>query len=64
MSIMTNSVREGFAKVTAQHGPIDILVNNAGVPGFPGGVEEAPVDAFRQVMETNFGHSFKGPSPL
>ena len=49
-----DSVREGFAKVTAQHGPIDILVNNAGVPGFPGGVEEAPVDAFRQVMETNF----------
>ena len=27
------SVREGFAKVVAEHGPIDILVNNAGIPG-------------------------------
>jgi NAD(P)-dependent dehydrogenase (short-subunit alcohol dehydrogenase family) len=48
------SVREAFARVAAQHGPIDILVNNAGIPGYPGGVEEAPLDAFRQVMETNF----------
>jgi NAD(P)-dependent dehydrogenase (short-subunit alcohol dehydrogenase family) len=47
------SVREGFAKVAAEHGPIDVLVNNAGVPG-GGPVEETTVDHFRQVMETNF----------
>ena len=27
------SVREAFAKVIAEHGPIDILVNNAGISG-------------------------------
>jgi NAD(P)-dependent dehydrogenase (short-subunit alcohol dehydrogenase family) len=47
------SVREGFAKVVAEHGPIDVLVNNAGVPG-GGPVEETSLDLFRQVMETNF----------
>ena len=47
------SVREGFAKVVAEHGPIDILVNNAGIPG-GGVVEETTLDTFRQVMETNF----------
>ena len=48
-----DSVREGFAKIVGQHGPIDILVNNAGVGG-GGAVEETPLDVFRQVMETNF----------
>ena len=48
-----DSVRDGFAKVVAEHGPIDILVNNAGIPG-GGAIEETPLDAFRQVMETNF----------
>ena len=48
-----DSVRDGFAKVVAQDGPIDILVNNAGVPG-GGAVEETSIDVFRQVMETNF----------
>ena len=47
------SVREGFAKVVAERGPIEILVNNAGIPG-GGPVEEASLDTFRQVMETNF----------
>lgn len=47
------SVREGFAKAAAEHGPIDVLVNNAGVPG-GGPVEETTLDLFRQVMETNF----------
>jgi NAD(P)-dependent dehydrogenase (short-subunit alcohol dehydrogenase family) len=47
------SVREAFAKVIAQHGPINVLVNNAGVPG-GGSVEETPLGEFRQVMETNF----------
>ena len=48
-----DSVRDGFAKVAAQDGPIDILVNNAGIPG-GGAVEETPLDMFRNVMETNF----------
>ena len=48
-----DSVRDGFAKVVAQDGPIDILVNNAGIPG-GGAVEETPLDLFRHVMETNF----------
>jgi NAD(P)-dependent dehydrogenase (short-subunit alcohol dehydrogenase family) len=48
-----SSVREAFAKVVAQHGPIDVLVNNAGVPG-GGAVEETPLNEFRRVMETNF----------
>jgi NAD(P)-dependent dehydrogenase (short-subunit alcohol dehydrogenase family) len=48
-----DSVRDGFAKVVAQDGPIDILVNNAGITGV-GAIEETPLDMFRHVMETNF----------
>jgi NAD(P)-dependent dehydrogenase (short-subunit alcohol dehydrogenase family) len=47
------SVREAFAKVVAEHGPVDVLVNNAGIPGGDA-VEETPLVVFRQVMETNF----------
>ncbi|HEY1454508.1 MAG TPA: SDR family oxidoreductase [Roseiarcus sp.] len=47
------SVRDAFARVVAEHGPIDVLVNNAGIPG-GGVVEETTIDRFRQVMETNF----------
>jgi NAD(P)-dependent dehydrogenase (short-subunit alcohol dehydrogenase family) len=47
------SVREAFANVVAEHGPIDVLVNNAGIPG-GGVVEETTIDRFREVMETNF----------
>ncbi len=47
------SVREAFAKIVVEHGPIDILVNNAGVPG-GGAIEETPVEVFREVMETNY----------
>ena len=49
-----DSVRDAFAKVVAEHGPIDILVNNAGIPGAAGGVAEIPFNVFQQVMETNF----------
>ena len=48
-----NSVRDGFAKVSAELGTIDVLVNNAGVPG-GGAIEDAPLESFRAVMETNF----------
>ena len=47
------SVREAFAQVAAQHGPVDVLVNNAGIGG-GGAIEETQLDSFRQVMETNF----------
>jgi NAD(P)-dependent dehydrogenase (short-subunit alcohol dehydrogenase family) len=47
------SVSDAFNKVLAEHGRIDILVNNAGLGG-GGSVEEAPMAAFRQIMETNF----------
>ena len=47
------SVREAFTKIVVEHGPIDILVNKAGVPG-GGAIEETPVEAFREVMETNY----------
>jgi len=49
-----DSVRDAFAKIVAEQGPIDILVNNAGIPGAAGGVEEIPFNVFQQVMETNF----------
>jgi NAD(P)-dependent dehydrogenase (short-subunit alcohol dehydrogenase family) len=48
-----DSVRHGFSKIASERGPIDVLINNAGVGG-GGAIEETPLDAFRQVMETNF----------
>jgi NAD(P)-dependent dehydrogenase (short-subunit alcohol dehydrogenase family) len=48
-----DSVRDGFARVVAQDGPIDILVNNAGISDVDA-IEETPLDMFRHVMETNF----------
>jgi NAD(P)-dependent dehydrogenase (short-subunit alcohol dehydrogenase family) len=47
------SVSQGIAEIYKQHGPIDVLVNNAGVER-AGSVEELPLAAFRQVMETNY----------
>jgi NAD(P)-dependent dehydrogenase (short-subunit alcohol dehydrogenase family) len=47
------SVSDALGKVIAENGRIDILVNNAGLGG-DGSVEEAPMEFFRQIMETNF----------
>ena len=47
------SVAEAVAKVLEESGHIDVLVNNAGIPG-GGSVEELPLSAFRETMETNF----------
>jgi NAD(P)-dependent dehydrogenase (short-subunit alcohol dehydrogenase family) len=47
------SVREAVQEVLSARGRIDVLVNNAGIPG-GGPVEEAEIDVFRKVMETNF----------
>ncbi len=40
------------AQVIADFGQIDILVNNAGI-NLRGEIEQLPLEAFRQVMETN-----------
>ena len=48
------SVTDAVDKVLAENGSIDIFVNNAGVSSGGGSVEEVPIGAFRQVMETNF----------
>ena len=47
------SVATAVAAVIERHGAIDVLVNNAGV-GFGGAVEMMPIDAARELMETNF----------
>lgn len=47
------SVSDAFSKILTEHGRIDILVNNAGVPAL-GSIEETPIAAFRETMETNF----------
>ena len=48
------SVTDAVDKVLAENGCIDVLVNNAGISTGGGSVEEVPIGAFRQVMETNF----------
>ena len=47
------SVKDAFEQALAKHGRIDVLVNNAGI-GVLGSVEETPLAAFRETMETNF----------
>jgi NAD(P)-dependent dehydrogenase (short-subunit alcohol dehydrogenase family) len=47
------SVAAGYAAIVAEAGPIDVLVNNAGIER-NGSIEELPIEAFREVMETNY----------
>lgn len=48
-----DSVRDAFAAIHGQHGPLDVLVNNAGIER-AGAIEELPLAEFRAVMETNY----------
>jgi NAD(P)-dependent dehydrogenase (short-subunit alcohol dehydrogenase family) len=43
-----------FSDVIATHGGVDVLVNNAGISGRAGIVEEAEMDAYQEVFDTNF----------
>ncbi|HEY2895630.1 MAG TPA: SDR family oxidoreductase [Gemmatimonadaceae bacterium] len=47
------SVRSTSDEVQKTLGPVDVLVNNAGIERM-GSVEELPLAAFREVMETNY----------
>ena len=47
------SVADALTEIQRQGGQIDVLVNNAGIE-CTGSVEELPLDAFRQTMETNY----------
>ena len=52
------SAAQAFKTVLDQHGRIDVLVNNAGIHR-PGSVEEAPLESFKQIMETNYFGSLR-----
>jgi NAD(P)-dependent dehydrogenase (short-subunit alcohol dehydrogenase family) len=47
------SVLAAIDAIYKQAGPIDVLVNNAGIER-NGAIEELPIAAFREVMETNY----------
>ena len=47
------SVAQGIGRIYESGGRVDVLVNNAGIEHM-GTVEEAPLSAFRAVMETNY----------
>ncbi|HTP33301.1 MAG TPA: SDR family oxidoreductase [Candidatus Acidoferrales bacterium] len=47
------SVSDCFSAVHGRKGQVDVLVNNAGIERH-GTVEELPMEAFRDVMETNY----------
>ena len=53
------SVRRAIESVLAQTGRIDALINNAGIVGETGPVEFLGLDAYRDVMETNFYGSLR-----
>ncbi len=46
------AVPQAMRRIEAELGPIEVLINNAGIERM-GSVEEMPVSAFREVMETN-----------
>jgi NAD(P)-dependent dehydrogenase (short-subunit alcohol dehydrogenase family) len=48
-----SSVTTAIAAIYAQAGAIDVLVNNAGIER-NGAIEDVPLSAFREVMETNY----------
>jgi NAD(P)-dependent dehydrogenase (short-subunit alcohol dehydrogenase family) len=47
------SVSQCYAAISRQYGEIDVLVNNAGIERH-GSIEELPLKAFRDVMDTNY----------
>jgi len=47
------SVAQSITAIQSASGPVDVLINNAGIEK-TGTVEELPLAAFRQVMETNY----------
>jgi len=53
-----DSVEAAICKIMVDQGRIEVLVNNAGVGGSRP-IEEVPIDAFRQTMETNFFGSLR-----
>ena len=48
-----NSIREGIDQIIQTESRIDVLINNAGV-GITGPMEETPMDAVKNAMDTNF----------
>lgn len=47
------SINAAIASILAQESTIDVLINNAGV-GITGPMEETPIDAVKNAMDTNF----------
>lgn len=47
------SVRALFAKVRETYGRLDVLFNNAGINAPAGPIEDLPLEAWRQVVDTN-----------
>ena len=47
------SVKQCVATILKEHGTINVLVNNAGIERH-GSIEELKMEAFKQVMETNY----------
>ena len=46
------AVQRAFERILGDHGRVDVLVNNAGI-GLVGAVEELPIEAFQQSIDTN-----------
>ncbi|HEY1125309.1 MAG TPA: SDR family oxidoreductase [Sphingobium sp.] len=52
------SVAALFAKAVAQFGRVDLLFNNAGVNGGRFGIEDMPLDRFKEVVDINLTGAF------